>query len=97
MLAFHFHDEGAAERGKPDDVCGMELAWDFERWSWRDFRRKPPQNVSELRSRTSSDKSPLELTFDEEKRGKRLYFCMRWEGVTGLKGPWSDIAGAYIP
>jgi hypothetical protein len=97
MLAFHFHDEGAEARGMPEGVRGMELAWDFGRWSWKDFRRKPPRDVSELRNRTSSGKSPLELTFDEEKRGKQLYFCMRWEGGTGLMGPWSDISGAYIP
>jgi hypothetical protein len=39
----------------------------------------------------------LELTFPIEKRGKQLYFCMRWEGDTGLMGPWSEIFSAYIP
>jgi hypothetical protein len=97
MLIFHFRDKGATERGKPEGVRGMELAWDFRRWSWKEFRRKTPQDVGDLRNRKSADKSPLEITFDEEKRGKQLYFCLRWEGDTGLKGPWSAISSAYIP
>jgi hypothetical protein len=97
MLAFHFRDEGSEQRGKPAGVRGMELAWDFSRWHWKEFRRKPPQDVRDLRRRTVTPESPLELTFDEAQRGRRLYFCMRWEGDTGLKGPWSDIFSASIP
>jgi hypothetical protein len=92
MLAFHFHDEGAEARGMPEGVRGMELAWDFRR-----LFRKPPQGVGDLRRRTSSGMSPLELTFDDEKRGKELYFCMRWEGTDGLKGPWTELSSAFIP
>jgi hypothetical protein len=97
MLIFHFHDERAGQGSKPEGVRGVELAWDFARWHWKEFRRKPPADVSELRNRISAVKAPLELTFDEEKRGKRLYFCMRWEGDTGLKGPWSDISSVHVP
>jgi hypothetical protein len=93
MIVFHFHDETTAERGKPEGVRGMELAWDFKRC----FRRKPPREVGELRNRISAAGSPIELTFPEEKRGKQLYFCMRWEGGTGLKGPWSAISSVYVP
>jgi hypothetical protein len=41
--------------------------------------------------------SPLELTFDENERGKRVYFAVRWESGTVKKGPWSNILSAVIP
>jgi hypothetical protein len=30
-------------------------------------------------------------------RGKRVYFCLRWETSTSLKGPWGEIGSAIIP
>jgi hypothetical protein len=30
-------------------------------------------------------------------RGKRLYFCLRWESTTNKKGPDGEIYSAVIP
>jgi hypothetical protein len=37
------------------------------------------------------------MTFDEDQRGKRLYFAVRWETGAVKKGNWSDIFSAIIP
>jgi hypothetical protein len=42
-------------------------------------------------------RSPLELTFDEDERRKRVYFAVRWESGTVKKCPWTDIFSAIIP
>jgi hypothetical protein len=47
--------------------------------------------------RDRSTRSPLELTFDENERGKRVYFTARRESGTVKKRPWSDIFSAVIP
>jgi hypothetical protein len=41
--------------------------------------------------------TPLTLTFGESQRGQRLYFCLRWESTTNLKGPFGEIYSAVIP
>ncbi|MDR0717551.1 MAG: hypothetical protein LBF50_09055 [Azoarcus sp.] len=40
---------------------------------------------------------PATLAFDESQRGKMLYFCLRWEGNTGLKGPYGEIYNTIVP
>lgn len=37
------------------------------------------------------------LTFDENQRGKTVYFALRWENTRGEKGPWSQIVSSIIP
>jgi hypothetical protein len=37
------------------------------------------------------------LTFEEDERGKKVYFAVRWESGAGKKGLWSDIYSAIIP
>jgi hypothetical protein len=44
-----------------------------------------------------STRSPYVFTFDENMRGKTVYFCLRWENTRGQKGPWSAIYSAIIP
>jgi hypothetical protein len=40
---------------------------------------------------------PFTFTFHEEQRGKRVYFCLRWESDTNLKGDYGPILNAVIP
>jgi hypothetical protein len=42
-------------------------------------------------------RSPLKLQFENDLRGKTLYFAMRWENTRGEKGPWSPIMSVIIP
>jgi hypothetical protein len=41
--------------------------------------------------------SPLTLSFENDQRGKTVYFALRWENTRGEKGPWSNIKNAIIP
>jgi hypothetical protein len=41
--------------------------------------------------------SPLILTFEDEERGKTLWYAVRWENTRGEKGPWGEIVSVVIP
>lgn len=43
------------------------------------------------------DSATKKLKFDEADRGKRVFFCLRWESTINLKGPASEIYSAVIP
>jgi hypothetical protein len=91
QLLVAYRDKGSARRGKPADVHGIEVRWAFT--------DKPPGNIEEELTQSSFDtKSPLELTFGEDDRGKRLYLAGRWEiSREGLKGNFGDIVTAIVP
>jgi hypothetical protein len=57
----------------------------------------PPKKVSELQHSAFATRSPLDLTFEEDERGKRVYFAVRWETGTVKKGDFSEIYSAIIP
>ena len=57
----------------------------------------PPASIDELIHSDFDTTSPFTLKFDEADRGKRVYFCLRWESNTNLKGPWGEIYSAIIP
>jgi hypothetical protein len=57
----------------------------------------PPAKVAELVHSAFATRSPLELVFEEDQRGKRLYFAVRWETGTVKKGKFSAIYSAIIP
>jgi hypothetical protein len=90
-LVFHFRDAGAMSRGKPDGVQRLEMAWDF-----RDDAAAI-KSVGELTRHEDSTSSPLTITSAVGERGKKIAFCLRWAGPTGLKGKWSDIHTAIFP
>jgi hypothetical protein len=83
-----FRDEHAARWGKPKRVHGLECVWELA--------EKPPVKVGDLLHSEFSTRSPLELTFEEDERGKRLYFAARWETGAMKKGLWSNIFSAII-
>ncbi|MHB9292717.1 hypothetical protein Holit_01820 [Hollandina sp. SP2] len=84
-----FRDEHAARWGKPKDVHGLECLWMI--------RDTPPAKVKELLHSEFATRSPLELVFEEDERGKKLYFAARWESGAGKKGKWSGIFYGIIP
>jgi hypothetical protein len=45
----------------------------------------------------STTHTPFTLEFDENERGKTIYFCLCGENTRGEKGPWSEIQNAIIP
>jgi hypothetical protein len=70
-------------------VHGAEI-----RWALLD---REPASEHELVNSDFDTASPLTLKFDESRWGKRLYFCLRWESTTKLKGPFGEIYPAVIP
>ncbi|MDR1507074.1 MAG: hypothetical protein LBI67_08215 [Treponema sp.] len=85
-----YRDKGAAGRGKPADVHGLELRWAL--------LESPPKNVEDLGQSAFDTKSPLVLSFKEHERGKRIYMAGRWEiEREGIKGPFGDIISSIVP
>jgi hypothetical protein len=89
VLRFRFRRYGMKRWGKPQGIHGMELRWVIS--------DEPPHLVQDLIHSEFATRSPLDLTFEEDQRGKRLYFAVRWETGTVKKGDWSEIYSAIIP
>jgi hypothetical protein len=89
QVTIRFWDSLTKKRGKPHGVHGAEI-----RWAILDH---VPLSVNELVNSDFDTASPFTLVFDETQRGQRLYFCLRWETTTNLKGPYSEIYSAIIP
>jgi hypothetical protein len=88
-VTIRFWDSATKKRGKPHGVHGAEI-----RWALLDHE---PAAESELSNSDFDTATPFTLSFDESQRGKRLYFCLRWESTTNLKGPFGEIYSAVIP
>jgi hypothetical protein len=89
VVEIHFRDEGSAKRGKPEGVQGAKIVYDL--------LDAPPATVKELTQSAFDPRSPFTLTFEENQRGKALYFALRWENAKGQVGHWSVIQKAIIP
>ncbi|MDR2446965.1 MAG: hypothetical protein LBD58_06695 [Treponema sp.] len=88
-LRFRFRRIGSKRWGKPEGVHGLELLWIIA--------DAPPVKLDGFPHSAFSTRNPLELAFEEDQRGKRVYFAARWETGTVKKGPESDIFNAIIP
>jgi hypothetical protein len=89
QVTIHFRDNGSNHKAKPKGVHGCEVRWEI--------LDAPPARVDTLTHSDFDTNTPVTLAFDESQRGKTLYFCLRWEGPTGLKGPYGEIHNAVIP
>jgi hypothetical protein len=90
QLGIHFKDWGAKTRAKPHGVHGAEIRWNIQ--------DQPPVDIEQELVHSDFDTaSPFTLVFGEADRGKRVYFALRWESVTNLKGGWSEVYSAIIP
>jgi hypothetical protein len=86
----HYRDRGSERRGKPEGVAGIEI-----RWAVLDHY---PATVKELINSGFDTASPWMNEFDEADRGKKAYYCGRWEApVEGGKGPFGEIVEAIVP
>jgi hypothetical protein len=93
QILIRFWDRLTKKRRKPHGVHGAEI-----RWAIGDtVPDHPPKSAAELINSDFDTASPFTLTFDETDRGKRLYFGLRWETATNLKGPFGEIYSAIIP
>jgi hypothetical protein len=89
QLTIDFFDHGAKSHAKPHGIHGAEIRWGI--------LDAAPVDIDELRNSSIDTRSPFTLAFNENERGKAVYFCLRWENTTGEKGPWSEIVTAFIP
>jgi hypothetical protein len=89
-LNVHFFEKGHKhKKGKPAGQHGAEIAWIQ--------RDTPPTRWDELLHSNIDTNSPFTLVFENDLRGKTVYFALRWENTRGEKGPWSEIMNAIIP
>jgi hypothetical protein len=88
-IAINFHDKNSKTKAKPPGMHGAEI-----RWTILDT---PPATVEELTRSGFDTRTPFVLNFEENQRGKAVYFALCWENNTGEKGPWSEISKAIIP
>jgi hypothetical protein len=84
-----FDSEHGTRKGKPEGQYCAEVGWIIS-----DVR---PTKLKELVNSTIDTSSPVTLEFDEDQRGKSVYFALRWENTRGKKGPWSPIFRAIVP
>jgi hypothetical protein len=89
-LILHFYDQGKKKsKAKPPGQHGVEIDWAI--------LDAPPAAIKDLVNSAFDTHTPFTLEFDENERGKTVYFCLRWENTRGQKGPWSEIMSAIIP
>jgi hypothetical protein len=88
-LTMHFRDNGKASKAKPAGVHGAEIRWAI--------LPAPPAKVSDLVNSAFDTHTPFTLEFEEDQRGKAVYFCLCWENTRGEKGQWSEIVSAIVP
>jgi hypothetical protein len=88
-VAINFYDKNSKTNAKPPGMHGAEI-----RWAILDT---PPATVEELIHSGFDTRTPYVLNFEENQRGKTVYFALCWENNTGEKGPWSEISKAIIP
>ncbi|MDR2149372.1 MAG: hypothetical protein LBO67_00820 [Spirochaetaceae bacterium] len=88
VLRFRFRRVGAKRWGKPEGIHGLELMWLIT--------DTPPKETEDLIHSSFATKSPLELTFKESERGKRVYYAARWETGAMKKGRFTEIFNTVI-
>jgi len=89
QLTVHYRDTDSERKAKPAGVHGVEIRWSI--------LSVPPTSVDNLITSSFSTKTPFMMSFNEDDRGKWVYFCARWENNRGEKGPWSEIVESVIP
>ncbi|GMO51924.1 MAG: hypothetical protein Pg6C_17030 [Treponemataceae bacterium] len=89
QVTINFWDSATKKRGKPHGVHGAEIRWAL--------LNHAPASVDEIVNSGFDTASPFTLRFDEGQRGQKVYFCLRWETNTNLKGPFGEIYSAVIP
>jgi hypothetical protein len=89
-VTIHFFEKGSNhKKGKPEGQHGGEIAWALS--------DVPPTRWDELTHSDIDTSSPFTLQFENNQRGKTVYYALRWENTRGEKGPWSEIRSVIIP
>ncbi|MDR0698540.1 MAG: hypothetical protein LBG28_04900 [Tannerella sp.] len=89
IVGISFRSKNEKGTAKPKHVRGAEIV--------SAVLDSPPTDWSQLIHSSFDTKTPAQLVFSGEQRGKTLYFALRWENNVGEKGPWSEIYNVIIP
>jgi hypothetical protein len=89
IIIIHYQNKESTSKAKPKGVHGAEIRWAI--------LEKAPTKYEELIHSSFDTRTPFRLEFDNDQRGKTLYFAMRWENTRGEKGPWCPIQAIIIP
>jgi hypothetical protein len=89
LFIYFFMRGGRHKNRKPAGQHGVEVAWLIS--------NMPPARWAELTHSTVDTRSPFRISFENDQRGKTVYFALRWENTRGERGPWSEIMSAIIP
>ncbi|MDR2119177.1 MAG: hypothetical protein LBP25_06560 [Tannerellaceae bacterium] len=81
---------GDHKKAKPYGVHGAEVRWQV-------FDAPKEVTLAELNESSFDTRTPIVFDFQEEQRGKQLYYAMRWENTRGEKGPFGLIEHIQIP
>jgi hypothetical protein len=85
-----FYEKGSNhKKAKPPGQHCVEIGWVQS--------EVPITRWDELTHSNVDTNSPYALSFENDQRGKTIYFALRWENTRGEKGPWSAIQTAIIP
>jgi hypothetical protein len=88
-ITLHFKDSHRTSRAKPRGIHGAEIRWRI--------LDAPPSTTDELIHSEFATRSSRTFIFEENMRGKTVWFRLRWESNRGQKGPWSELYSAVIP
>jgi hypothetical protein len=88
-IILHIKDMNGKSRAKPRGVHGVEIVWAI--------LDAAPSSIEDLTHSAFSTRLHYPFDFDENRRGKTIWLCLRWENNRGQKGPWSEIYSAIIP
>ena len=88
-LSVHIRDHESKSKAKPRGVHGAEI-----RWAILDAY---PTSVDHLTSYEVITNPPMNIGFEDNLRGRTVWFCARWRNNNGLNGPWGEIVSAIIP
>jgi hypothetical protein len=89
-VSIHFFEKGHKhKKAKPAGQHAVEIAWII--------RDTLPTRWDELLHSVVDTSTPHTFSFENDQRGMRFYFALRWENTRGEKGPWSAIQSAIIP
>jgi hypothetical protein len=89
-LGLHYKDSDSLKsQAKPSGVHGAEIRWAI--------LEAPPTTTDDLIHSEFSTRTPHTFIFEENQRGRTVWFRLRWENTRGEKGPWSELYSAIIP
>ncbi|MDR0982945.1 MAG: hypothetical protein LBM07_06895, partial [Culturomica sp.] len=88
-ITLSFRDSGSDHRAKPAGVQGAVVKWIVS--------DTPPTSIKVFTNSLLDTKSPITLEFEEEQRGKVVYFALAWQNTKGEMGHFGEIQSSIVP